>query len=419
MLNQPPREREWLSWLAVAAWTLAIYLTIPLARAIQSWVTEHWGRSAFLYGVFAALAAGAGLALLSLAFSRGPGRGRSAAWVAGIAVLYAFLSWRLRANPEEAVHFIEYGILGFLLFRAFSRRVRDPLVYLAAGWLGAILGTTDEIIQWMTPRRVFGLRDVWLNVQAVGLVQVLLAAGLRPAYVRGPVSAHSVRLVCGLGAAHLVLLVLCLSNTPPRVDCYTRRWPALAPLRYTYSMMAEYGYRHHDPEVGVFFSRFRRDDLRSLDRARAEEAAARLDEFRDPARYEEFLRTWTPVTDPFTHEARVHLFRRDQNAERAWAMRGDPEALRGHATVAWRENRLLELYFGNTLRLSGCVLPERASRLLDEHHDPARPYTSPVSASLITRLTERQVREAFLAGVLALFLAERWAARRIQEGKGT
>lgn len=417
MLNQPPRGKEWVSWLAVGAWTLAIYLTIPVARAIQAWVTEHWGRIAFLYGVLAALALGAGIVVRRLMRSREAGRSRSVAWVLGITILYAFLSWRLRANPEEAVHFIEYGALGLLLFRAFSHRVRDPMIYLAAGWLGAILGTVDEIIQWMTPRRVFGLRDVWLNIQAVGLIQILLAAGLRPALARGPVQAGSVRRVCRLGMLHLALLALCLSNTPPRVDRYTRRWPALEGLRHTYSIMAEYGYRHDEPGVGSFYSRFTRDELGRLDRERAAEAAARLDEFRDPTRYQEFLQTWTPVTDPFTHEARVHLFRRDQMAARAWELRGDPEALRGHAAVAWRENRILELFFGRTLRASQYAWDERFKERLNEYQDTGLPYISPVSATLITRLTEPQVRNLFLAMILALALVERVAMRR-REGRG-
>ena len=76
--------------------------------------------------------------------------------------------------------------------------------------------------------------------------------------------------------------------------------------------------------MGVFFSRFTREELRSLDGARADEAARRLDEFRDPARYAEFLRTWTPVSDPFVHEARVHLFRRDQMMARVRELRGTP-----------------------------------------------------------------------------------------------
>ncbi|MBP7829855.1 MAG: VanZ family protein [Kiritimatiellae bacterium] len=415
MFDQSPREREWLSWLAVAGWTLAIYLTIPLARAIQTWVTEHGGRILFLYGVLAVLLLAAGMALGGLLRSRAPGRGRAAAWVVAITLLYAFLSWRLRANPEEAVHFIEYGVLGLLSFRAFGHRMRDPMIYLAAGWLGALLGTMDEVIQWLTPRRVFGLRDVWLNIQAVGLIQVLLAAGLRPAFIRGPVARRSVRVVCRLGMAHLALLALCLSNTPPRVDRYTRRWPAVGALRHTYSMMAEYGYRHLDPEVGCFYSRFTKEDLRSLDRARAGEVAERLDAFRDLARYQEFLRTWTPVTDPFTHEARVHLYCRDKNLERAWEMRGDTEALRGHATIAWRENRLLELYFGNTLRLSRYSFTARESWLAREYHDPARPFSSPVSATLITRLTEGQVRGLFMAGMLGLLLIEHVACRRLKE----
>jgi hypothetical protein len=294
--------------------------------------------------------------------------------------------------------------------------VRDPMIYLAAGWLGAILGTMDEILQWATPRRVFGWRDVWLNIEAIGLIQILLAAGLRPAFVRGAVVLRSVRMVCRLGVLYLALLALGLSNTPSRVDRYTRRWPVLEGLRHTFSMMTEYGYRHEEPGAGTFFSRFTREQLRRLDRERAEEAATRLREFRDPGKYEEFLQTWTPVNDPFTHEAGVRLFRRDRYAAWAWEWRHDLPALVFYATVAWRENQILERFYGHMLRASGNTWDASFTERVKEHHDPGRPYVSPVSATLITRLTEGQVRCLFLMGILMMILAECLAVRRL-EGK--
>ncbi len=54
--------------------------------------------------------------------------------------LFTCLIWSLRANPEEAFHFVQYGVLSILLFRAFSHRLRDPSIYLAAALAGAALG---------------------------------------------------------------------------------------------------------------------------------------------------------------------------------------------------------------------------------------------------------------------------------------
>ena len=40
------------TWLPVVAWTGVIYATIPLARAIQKWVSGHFGSDAFTWIVY-------------------------------------------------------------------------------------------------------------------------------------------------------------------------------------------------------------------------------------------------------------------------------------------------------------------------------------------------------------------------------
>ena len=39
-------------WLPVILWTGVIYATIPLARAIQKWVSGHFGSDAFTWIVY-------------------------------------------------------------------------------------------------------------------------------------------------------------------------------------------------------------------------------------------------------------------------------------------------------------------------------------------------------------------------------
>ena len=53
MLKSPPQEKQWLSWLYVVAWTLIIFVTIPLARTIQKYVYQEWNRDLFRDGVLA------------------------------------------------------------------------------------------------------------------------------------------------------------------------------------------------------------------------------------------------------------------------------------------------------------------------------------------------------------------------------
>jgi len=415
MIQQAPRGRASFSWLLVAAWTLIIYATIPLARSIQEYVSDHWGRLLFRDVVLAAVVLAGGAALLAVVRSV---RSRTQyLWLAAVAAGYVYGTFQLWGSPEEALHFVEYGVLALLLFRAFAHRMSDPLIYAAVALAGAILGTVDEVIQWLTPRRFFDFRDIGLNAVSGVLMVVAIHRGLRPAFIRGPAPARSVRLVCGLAGAQVVLLVGCLLNTPRAVETYASRVPALDYLRQKPNVMSEYGHRHVDPDIGVFYSRFSLADLDRIDRVRAEDAAAILDRYRNPKKYETFLRRYTPVTDPFVHEARVHLFRRDHYLAVAWKHKADERLYRYHLTVALRENQIMERYFGRTLRASRYVLADDVVRDLERNLLPDHPYRSGVSAGLITRFNRKQASAGGLTVLLALVvLARRHGRERRGEG---
>ena len=63
-----------------------------------------------------------------------------------------------------------------------------------------------------------------------------------------------------------------------------------------------------------------------------------LDAYHTPAVYDEFLSIYTVTADPFLHEARVHLFRRDRYRHTAAEQRlSDPAAYRASITIAHRE----------------------------------------------------------------------------------
>ena len=49
-------------WLPVVAWTGVIYATIPLARAIQKWVSAQFGSDAFTWTVYGVIAISLGVA---------------------------------------------------------------------------------------------------------------------------------------------------------------------------------------------------------------------------------------------------------------------------------------------------------------------------------------------------------------------
>jgi hypothetical protein len=408
-MDRPPREKPWQSWTWVVLWTLIIFISIPLARKIQAVVAGRWGRDAFAwFTVSCILLATLGAVRYALRHRRRIG-GAGLAWLAACSAGYLYYAYVLRAVPEETLHFLQYGMLGYLVFRALSHNIRDVAIYFNAAAACALIGALDEVIQWITPQRYFDWRDVKLNAVSGALMQVALALGFRPAFIAGPIAPGSIRLLCKLLAALALLLGFCLSNTPPRVEQYARRFEPLRFLSQNDSM-TEYGYLHRDPEIGRFYSRLTQARLAAENEQRGEQVADLLDQFPD-SRYSDFLDVWTAGVDPFAHEARVHIYRRDRHLDRAWEVHHDPAAFRANLTVAWREQRILEKYFGRALAHSRFRLSPGRRELLQEQNLPAVPYTSPVSSQIIVGIREWQIWGG-IGGLLVLLGLWHWRQGR-------
>jgi hypothetical protein len=389
----------------VVIWTVAIFLTIPLARTIQRFVARNWGNEIFIYAVLGVI--GVGLVAGLTSFSRGRSLlSRDSFWLLSVAIIFSGYTLKLgQENPSEAVHFVQYGILGILLFRALSHRIHDPAIYLAAAMIGGIIGMVDEFIQWLTPGRYWGLKDIWLNLFAVIMVQIAISRGIRPGFLSRKTNRANLCMVCRLAIAAVALLGLCLLNTPPRIAWYSERVPGLAFLKENWNVMLEYGVLYEDQEIGVFRSRLSPAELEASDRDRAEEAGAILERFQDPELYYTFLRAYNQVSDPFLHEARVHLFSRDRNYEISSEFREKPEEYKRRLTVAFRENQILEKYFPRTLHSSTYVWGPEERSLSSQYLDRGKVYNSRVSRHLVTRLNELQVVliiAGFLLGLAGL-----------------
>lgn len=407
MLNSAPKEKEWISWLWVTLWSLIIFVTIPMARAIQKFVEENWGRQLFEYGVMTAAAVSLAAASLHLWRKRAAAR-TSYLWLLVVAAVYIWYTIQLRSNPEEAVHFIQYGVLGLLSYRALTHRTRDLTIYFSAAFIGGAIGVLDEAIQWATPQRYWGLRDIWINFFGAALMQVAIAKGLRPAIISNSFTAAGVKKMCRVLALGLLLLGLSLLNTPSRIAGYASRIPFLKFLIANESVMLEYGYLYEDAEIGRFRSRFAPNQLRETDARRGIEAAKILDAYRDDQQYFEFLKIYTPITDPFLHEARVHLFRRDRYLSKALENTRNPETYRFQVTVAHRENQIMEKYFSNTLRHSSYVLPPDQLAFLEKEQIRDYNYESAVSVDLVTSVREEQIAAGLILLLFGILAAKRF-----------
>lgn len=407
--NPPPRGREARAWLAAGAWLLSIYLAIPLARTVQTTVRDRGGAMLFVWITLLAGAAAAGAvvrAWFRKQWTPTPGQILALVVVFGA---FAAGAWSLRANPEEAIHFVQYGGLGLLLFRALGFRLADPSIYVAGALLGTAAGTADELIQWLVPNRYFDYRDVGINALAGVLAQAALWAGIRPAFVRGRPSRRGIRLICAALAALSLLLLVCASHTPRRLDVYARRIPFFAALD---EATAEYGHRIHAGPATVFFSRLSPADLQRQDRDRGAEAGRLAGAYPGDARYPAFLREHPAHRDPLAVEARIHVFRRDRYAAEARRLPPGPQRQTA-AEIACREEEILRAAYAQVLAHSGFAWPPGLeTRMQAWRGDPRVPYLSPVSQGLITRVSQRTLT-ILLAALLAAALAgERWAARR-------
>ena len=394
-------------WLATALWSLLVFATIPFARTLQWAVQGRLGRESFGWIVLGLTVGGVAGALAYLR-RRGQLSPARLSWIGGVGAVFVAATLLLHEAPEEALHFVEYGVLGVLAWLALRPSLPDAGSFVGAALVGAIVGTLDEAIQWATPMRFWGLRDVGLNLFAATLVQLALAGGFAPELALRRPSPSSVRRICGLAAIALVVLAASLLNTPPRTAWLADHVPGLEGARD--SVMAEYGHLHVDPELGRFRSRLDATALRQADEIRADEVARILDTYPTGADYPRFLANHPAAADAFVHEARVHLFRRDRYHATALGAGAGTEERRYAAAVALGEQRILERYFGSTLRASQLQLAPQGRVWLETEARPGHDYESAVSGEVITRFGEGHVVAGAvlgLVGLLVVFLRAR------------
>jgi len=397
VLDAPPKESETRSWCYVAVGVLAIYCTIPVARPLREVVGEQIGLEFFLYFTIALTVAAGVLAFLNLRKRKLPVN--AYVWLFGIVAAFIAYIYHLREIPEEAIHVVEYGVIGILIYRALVHRVRDFTIYLIATWVVGMVGVVDEYIQWVAPSRYFDLRDIAINFLAGGMSQLAIAAGLRPMIISGKPGMTSWSRLCFFIAIGLVLLSLGFMNTPQRINWCAAQFPSFSFLADSKSMMVEYGYLYDDPDTGIFRSRFSREQLEQIDQQRGREVAKILDRSIHDDGYSQFMSIYTVVRDAYVHEAGVHLFRRKKYFDRA---QKKSEKQGEYYSIALWENRILQKYFPTALNNSRHRWsPEMESEVTDNASKYPE-YESAVSEGIITRFKEGQVMSIFAFAILLM-----------------
>lgn len=177
-LTEEKKARAW-AWLLASLWLTLIYSTLHIARPISEFLRSHlpFEKLAVLSII---------LILLSISFffwkSRVLNDKFSIALLLLILACYA-TGLSLLRFPEEKLHFIQYGVLAFLIFRALAFDLKKLDCYLGSLLLTTCLGWLDEKIQDILPDRVYDELDVLLNfasaLLALGLVFVFKKADTR------------------------------------------------------------------------------------------------------------------------------------------------------------------------------------------------------------------------------------------------
>ena len=394
-------KKFFLSWLWVILCSVSIFLIIPVARTIQKFVSEKWSREVFGYFVLVTLAIGFVGLLYSLIFRLNIRAPSNYVWLILVMGAYVYFTLKLWKAPEEAVHFLEYGLLGFFLFNALRLHIKDKSIYLTATLFALFIGTFDEMLQWITPRRVWAFRDVGLNALSGGLFQLALWKVVKPKIISEKINTQSLKIFSSILAFCLIFLGLCASNTPQRVASYTKKIPWLSYLQKE-EPMGEFGYKYTDPEIGTFYSRFSPEDLSKTDNLRGNQCAQILNESinRD---YEEFIREYSPATDPFLHELRVHIFRRD-----TYLSKGKSASYRNRKKnlyfISYKENLILEKYFSQSIEKSVYRWNKSTLQEIEALLDKSKSYKSPVSANLLTTFSEKTMWVSIFGLILFLVI---------------
>jgi len=398
--------------LSATLWIGLIYATIPFVRRAREAFAARWPAELIAYSVIAVVLGAAVAAIVILRRRQPQISSADLLWLVGVVAIIVVWTRHLMGQPEEAVHFLEYGVLGVLLYRALEDRVPDPTVYVAATLTGLLVGTVDEIIQWLVPGRFWDFRDIVLNGGAVALVQIAIWRLLK----RPPktVSRSSLRLLCRLAAGLVFLLILCMAATPQRLNHVADHLPLPDRPATGVDVICEYGYHHSVDDRTLFRSRLSSAELVRSDRDRALDLALDLDASRGRGG---FTRSGiSPTSDPFGYEIRIHLFARNRNLHKALAREPGSSGQRRHMTTAWRENLILENFFGSTLEQTTYRWGPRRRKETEAAQDPDVFFVSRVGAHLITRVSEGQLRALMLALFAALVACDVFGATRFRPG---
>jgi len=161
-LPQPNSNKALALKILILLYILFIYLTLPVMGDFLNWLYEVMGKTQVRTGVDALLI----IFILSIILFCVKKGFNKLIWILPPVLITAILMYSLEVT-EERIHFIEYGILGFLVLKTAKEHTWKQ-VGMAFGFV-SLIGCGDEFIQWILPNRVGDFRDIIMNSVGGGL----------------------------------------------------------------------------------------------------------------------------------------------------------------------------------------------------------------------------------------------------------
>ena len=293
-----------MSRIALAVAVVAAVMLILSAPFISQ--VRHYLRATFpdhfilILGVVVggSLAAAIGAALVRIRNRRPL---RYAAIGAALAVGAAYSAFTSSPDPQvaavERFHFVQYGAITFLFYRAW-RPLGDAGVLVVPALASMLTGTLEEWFQWFIPGRVGTMEDVFLNWVAIACGLLFSTGFAPPLHGVFHLSSRSLRHTGVAAALFIVVFGMFFDSV-------------------------HLGHRIRDTKIGAFSSIYTADELRVIarDRITRWQAQPPVD------------KTRLAREDQYRTEGIQHV----QERNRAWE--------RGDVATAWRENLILEAYY--------------------------------------------------------------------------
>jgi VanZ family protein len=304
-MDSPPRLRA-SRFVPAAVVSLALVLSAPFIGFVRSWIRASFPGQ-FVRIIGSVLGATA-LVALGAAVVRIRDR-RALRYLAILASLVIATLYSLAdatGIPEVDVvqrfHFVEYGLIAFLFYRAW-RPLGDPSILVLPVLAGLIVGTADEWLQWFIPNRVGEMDDIFLDGIAV-VCGLLFSLGADPPRTFSPaLQRGSLKRIGRLASSFVV---------------------AFAAFFHTVHL----GYDVRDDEIGTFKSRYSKPVLEAM-------GGEKLKAWR--AHPPPLVLRRVSREDQYMTEGVTHVQERNKRLAA------------NDVAAAWRENRILERYYAPVL----------------------------------------------------------------------